>query len=80
MTDYKYSDLKVQVQDQPDSNQYAVGVEIGGAFVTFAILKKNAVESDIAEAQEAAAKQERQQAMQQAQAPQPAPSEPPAAQ
>jgi len=55
MPDYKYSDLSVQVVDQPDAGQYAFGVEIGGAFVTLAILKKNAVESDIAEAQQAAA-------------------------
>jgi hypothetical protein len=57
VADYKYSDLSVQVVDQPESDQYAFGVEIGGAFVAFAILKKNAVESDIAEAAEAAAAQ-----------------------
>jgi regulator of protease activity HflC (stomatin/prohibitin superfamily) len=67
MADYKYADLSVHVVDQPDSNQYALGVEIGGAFVPFAILKKNAVESDIAEAQQAAAEQEREQATAQAQ-------------
>ncbi len=69
MPDYKYSNLSVQVEEQADSDQYAFGVEIGGAFVTFAILKKNAVETDIAEAAEAAAA---------AAAAQPAPAEPPA--